>query len=95
MDWAGAQYETNFFEKCLFLVGLTTDHSWLTTDHSWLTTDHLWLTTDHSWLTRDHHGSPQITQQVAIFEYFGGVLEKVTFAENLKKCEDENDADGI
>ena len=25
----------------------------------------------------------------------GGVLENGTFAENLKKCEDENDADGI
>ena len=41
------------------------------------------------------HGSPEITQQGAIFEYFGGVLEKITFAENQKKCEMENDADGI
>ena len=41
------------------------------------------------------HGSPEITQQGAIFEYFGGVLENGTFAENPKKCEMENDADGI
>ena len=41
------------------------------------------------------HGSPEITQQGVIFEYFGGVWENGTFAENLKKCEDENDADGI
>ena len=41
------------------------------------------------------HGSPEITQQGVIFEYLGGVWENCTFAENLKKCEDENDADGI
>ena len=41
------------------------------------------------------HASPEITQQVIIFKYFGGVWENGTFAENLKKCEDENDADGI
>ena len=41
------------------------------------------------------HGSPEITQQGAIFEYFGGALEKATFAENPKKCEMENDAEGI
>ena len=41
------------------------------------------------------HGSPEITQQGAIFDYFGGVWENGTFAENPKKCEMENDADGI
>ena len=41
------------------------------------------------------HGLPEITQQGAIFEYFGGALENDTFAENPKKCEMENDADGI
>ena len=41
------------------------------------------------------HGSPEITQQGVIFEYFGGVWENGTFAENPKKCEMENDADGI
>ena len=41
------------------------------------------------------HGSPEITHREVIFEYFGGVLGNGTFEENPKKCEDENDADGL
>ena len=41
------------------------------------------------------HGSPEITHQGVIFEYLGVVVGNDTFEENPKKCEDENDADGL
>ena len=91
MDWAEATYEVDFFKKYWFWDGRFCSPQ-MTLGSPQITLGSPQITLGSPQIT---HGSPQITQQGVIFEYFGGVLENGTFAENPKKCEMENDADGI